>query len=107
MLKSQFKIVIVPDSKSFLEKCAARKLQGMEIEASRLELTDSVLVQGDMSNLTEDTLNLYFTNSKRSGGGDIKSLFWVNKKKSVVLSFQDCHGKFIKYFCIIKYFKVR
>lgn len=87
-----------------MEKCAARKLQGMEIEASQLELTDSVLVQGDMSNLTEDTLNLYFTNNKRSGGGDIKSLFWVNKQKSVVISFQDCLGRSSKYLCIIKYF---
>ncbi|XP_060731719.1 uncharacterized protein parp14rs3 isoform X3 [Tachysurus vachellii] len=80
------------DSKTFLEKCAAKNLQGMEIKASRLEYTDSVLVQGDMSKLTEDTLTLYFSNKKRSGGADIKSLIWVNKQKSVVISFQDCHA---------------
>lgn len=77
----------------------------MEIEASHLEFTDSVLVQGDMGNLTEDILTLYFSNKKRSGGSDIKSLIWVNKQKSVVISFQDCHGRFSNYFCIIKYFK--
>lgn len=75
----------------------------MEIEASHLEFTDSVLIQGNMSQLTEETLTLYFSNNKRSGGGDIKSLFWVNKQKSAVISFQDCHGKFPKYFSIIKY----
>ncbi|KAM9486658.1 protein mono-ADP-ribosyltransferase PARP14 isoform 1-T1 [Clarias gariepinus] len=79
------------DSKSFIEKCAARNLQGMEIEASHLELTDSVLVLGDMSTLTEDMLTLYFSNSKRSGGGNIRSFIWVNKQKSAVISFQDCH----------------
>ncbi|XP_060785283.1 protein mono-ADP-ribosyltransferase PARP14 isoform X3 [Neoarius graeffei] len=79
------------DSKSFVEKCAARNLQGMEIEASHLELTDSILVHGDMSNLPQDALNLYFSNNKRSGGGDIKSLIWVTKQKRVVISFQDCH----------------
>ncbi|KAF5890242.1 poly [ADP-ribose] polymerase 14-like, partial [Clarias magur] len=79
------------DSKSFIEKCAAKNLQGMEIEASHLEFTDSVLVQGDMSMLTEDMLTLYFSNSKRSGGGDIRSLFWVSKQKSAVISFEDCH----------------
>ncbi|KAF4086741.1 hypothetical protein AMELA_G00087870 [Ameiurus melas] len=80
------------DSKSFFEKCAAKNLQGMEIEASHLEFTDSVLVQGDMGSIiTEDTLTLYFSNKKRSGGSDIKSLIWVNKQKSVVISFQDCH----------------
>ncbi|KAK3568819.1 hypothetical protein QTP86_017386 [Hemibagrus guttatus] len=78
------------DSKLFLEKCAAKNLQGMEIEASYLEFTDSVLVQGDMSKITEDTLMLYFSN-KRSSGADIKSFIWVNKQKSVVISFQDCH----------------
>lgn len=77
----------------------------MEIEASHLEFTDSVLVQGDMRNLTEDILTLYFSNKKRSGGGDIKSLIWVNKQKSVVMSFQDCHGKFFKYLFILKYFE--
>lgn len=71
----------------------------MEIEASHLEFTDSVLVQGDMSKITEDILTLYFSN-KRSGGADIKSLIWVNKQKSVVISFQDCHGKFSKYLCM-------
>ncbi|XP_058248540.1 protein mono-ADP-ribosyltransferase PARP14 isoform X2 [Hemibagrus wyckioides] len=78
------------DSKSFLEKCAAKNLKSMKIEASHLEFTDSVLVQGDMSKISEDTLTLYFSN-KRSGGADIKSLIWVNKQKSVVISFQDFH----------------
>ncbi|XP_026783862.3 protein mono-ADP-ribosyltransferase PARP14 isoform X1 [Pangasianodon hypophthalmus] len=79
------------DSKSFIEKCAAKNLNGMEIEATHLEFTDSVLVQGDMSKLTEEALTFYFENNKKSGGGDIKSLIWVNKQKSVVISFQDCH----------------
>lgn len=75
----------------------------MEIEASHLELTDSILVHGDMSNLPQDALNLYFSNNKRSGGGDIKSLIWVTKQKRVVISFQDCHGRFSEYLSVIKY----
>ncbi|TSM60544.1 Poly [ADP-ribose] polymerase 14 [Bagarius yarrelli] len=80
------------DSKCFLEKCAVKNLQGVEIEASRLEFTDSVLVQGDMNKLTEDILTLYFSNNKRSGGGDIESLLWVDKQNSVVISFKDFHA---------------
>ncbi|KAI5628569.1 poly [ADP-ribose] polymerase 14 isoform X2 [Silurus asotus] len=76
-------------SKSFIEKCAAKKFQDMEIEAFHLELTDSVLVQGNMSKITEDALTLYFENHKKSGGGEVKSLIWVNKQKSAVISFQD------------------
>lgn len=80
------------DSKLFLEKCSAKNLQDMEIEASHLELTDSVLVQGDMNKVTEDALTLYFSNNKRSGGCDIKSLVWVNEPNSVVICFEDCHA---------------
>ncbi|KAI5107530.1 poly [ADP-ribose] polymerase 14 isoform X2 [Silurus meridionalis] len=76
-------------SKSFIEKCAAKKFQDMEIEASHLELTDSVLVQGNMSKITEDALTLYFENHKKSGGGEVKSLIWANKQTSAVISFQD------------------
>ncbi|CAB1328592.1 unnamed protein product, partial [Coregonus sp. 'balchen'] len=81
------------DIKSFLRKCSSKKFQGMEIGACRLELTDSVLVQGDMSQIkggVEEALNLYFS-SKRSKGGDIKSQIWVTKGKSMVITFEDCH----------------
>ncbi|XP_031657998.1 uncharacterized protein LOC109867464 [Oncorhynchus kisutch] len=81
------------DIKSFLRKCSSKKYQGMEIGACHLELTDSVLVQGDMSQIkggVEEALNLYFS-SKRSKGGDIKSQIWVTKGKSMVITFEDCH----------------
>ncbi|XP_062861863.1 protein mono-ADP-ribosyltransferase PARP14 [Trichomycterus rosablanca] len=80
------------DVKAFLNKCAAKSnnLRDMEIGVSRLELTDSVLVQGDMSQINKDMLTLYFSNKNKSGGGEITSLNWVTKPKSVVISFQDC-----------------
>ncbi|XP_041724440.2 protein mono-ADP-ribosyltransferase PARP14 [Coregonus clupeaformis] len=81
------------DINSFLRKCLSKKFQGMEIGACRLELTDSVLVQGDMRQIkggVEEALNLYFS-SRRSRGGDIKSQIWVTKGKSVVITFEDCH----------------
>ncbi|KAI4880407.1 hypothetical protein NFI96_019081, partial [Prochilodus magdalenae] len=79
------------DGNSFIKKCTTKKLKDMEIGASHLELTDSILVEGDMSNFKEDILTLYFSNKKRSGGGDIKSLIWVNKNKSAVISFEESH----------------
>ncbi|XP_036401797.1 protein mono-ADP-ribosyltransferase PARP14 [Megalops cyprinoides] len=78
------------DVNAFLKKCSSKKLQNMEITACRLEYTDSVLVEGNMSNISEETLSLYFSN-KRSNGGAIKSIIWVNKAKSVIITFQDCH----------------
>ncbi|KAG7463857.1 hypothetical protein MATL_G00181160 [Megalops atlanticus] len=78
------------DVNAFLKKCSSKKLQNMEITACRLEYTDSVLVQGNMSDISEETLRLYFSN-KRSNGGEIKSIIWVNKAKSMIVTFQDCH----------------
>ncbi|XP_007232471.3 protein mono-ADP-ribosyltransferase PARP14-like isoform X2 [Astyanax mexicanus] len=78
------------DAKTFLTKCTTKKWKDMDLGAAQLELTDSVLVQGDMSRIKEEFLTLYFSNNKRSGGGDIKSVTWVNKLKSVVISFEDC-----------------
>ncbi|XP_026865824.2 protein mono-ADP-ribosyltransferase PARP14 [Electrophorus electricus] len=79
------------DAQSFLKKCASKRLQDMEIAAIQLELTDSVLVQGDLSKIKEDILNLYFSNKKRSGGGEIKSLVWVKENNSAMISFEDCY----------------
>ncbi|CDQ69550.1 unnamed protein product [Oncorhynchus mykiss] len=81
------------DIKSFLRKCLSKKFQGMEIGVCRLELTDSVLVQGDMNQFkgeVEEALNLYFS-SRRSKGGAIRSQIWVTHGKSMVITFEDCH----------------
>lgn len=90
------------DVKTFLKKCTTKKLQDMEIGASHLELTDSILVEGDMSTVKEDVLTLYFSNKNRSGGGEIKSLIWVNKHKRVVISFEKSQGTFYSQFCYHK-----
>ncbi|MGH0148989.1 UNVERIFIED_CONTAM: hypothetical protein FKN15_021173 [Acipenser sinensis] len=77
------------DVKSFLQKCSKKKLQNKEIAASRLEHTDSVLVRGQTSNIMEDTLNLYFSNFKRSKGGTITSVTGETGTGGVIVTFQD------------------
>ncbi|MGH0139676.1 UNVERIFIED_CONTAM: hypothetical protein FKN15_069914 [Acipenser sinensis] len=81
------------DVKSFLQKCSKKKLQNKEIAASRLEHTDSVLVRGQTSNIMEDTLNLYFSNFKRSKGGTITSVTGETGTGGVIVTFQDYLGK--------------
>uniref|UniRef100_W5M0F0 Poly [ADP-ribose] polymerase n=1 Tax=Lepisosteus oculatus TaxID=7918 RepID=W5M0F0_LEPOC len=76
------------DVKSFLKKCFTKHLQGNAITVTRLEVTDSVLVRGQMSAITEDTLQLYFSNPKRSKGGKIKSLRWCTKGESIIIAFE-------------------
>ncbi|XP_036430878.1 protein mono-ADP-ribosyltransferase PARP14-like [Colossoma macropomum] len=79
------------DVNNFLFKCTTKKPQGMDIRASHLELTDSVLVQGDMGRIKEDLLTGHFGNKMKSGGGDIKSLVWIISQNSVVITFKDYH----------------
>ncbi|XP_059356739.1 protein mono-ADP-ribosyltransferase PARP14-like [Carassius carassius] len=75
---------------SFLRKCTSKQLQGRDIGVTRVERTDSVLVQGDLEKLTEDVLTLYFSNKKRSRGGDVQSFIWINRRKSAVITFGNC-----------------
>ncbi|KAI4899304.1 hypothetical protein NFI96_022821, partial [Prochilodus magdalenae] len=82
------------DVNNFLIKCTTKNPQGMEIRATHLELTDSVLVQGDMIRIKEDLLTEHFSNRLKSGGGDIKSLLWVDKQTSVVITFKDGHAAY-------------
>nr|XP_023678134.1 poly [ADP-ribose] polymerase 14-like isoform X2 [Paramormyrops kingsleyae] len=76
------------DIKFFLEKCSMKKLEDMEITASRMMRTDTILVEGKMDGISEEALKLYF-NSKRSKGGNIRSLNWVDKTRSVTVTFRD------------------
>ncbi|XP_063069031.1 uncharacterized protein LOC134460584 [Engraulis encrasicolus] len=79
------------DVQSFLTRCATKKYQDAEITAMCVEHTDSVLVQGDMSEMSEDALLLYFSNRKRSGEGDYEDHKWLEEKKSLVITFEDYH----------------
>lgn len=86
--------ILSTDATSFVNKCTSKALQGHEIGVTRLELTDSVLVQGDLGKISEDALNLYFSNTTKSRGGDIKSLIWINRQKSLLVTFQQSDGEF-------------
>ncbi|KAM4609213.1 protein mono-ADP-ribosyltransferase PARP14 [Polymixia lowei] len=76
------------DVNHFMKNCSTKTFQDKEVRASRLELTDSVLVQGDTSQISEEVLMLYFSN-KRSKGGEIKSL--VSRNTSIVITFNERH----------------
>ncbi|XP_056127320.1 protein mono-ADP-ribosyltransferase PARP14 [Rhinichthys klamathensis goyatoka] len=78
------------DVKSFIRKCTSKQLQGRDIGVTRMERTDSVLVQGDLEKISEDILTLYFSNKKKSRGGDIQNFIWINRRMSAVITFGNC-----------------
>ena len=81
------------DIHQFMEKTFTQKFNSKEIEAYRLELPKSVIVQGNISTNSEDFLRLYFSNKKRSGGGSINSIVHINQIKSTIITFEDWRGK--------------
>ncbi|KAG1944967.1 poly [ADP-ribose] polymerase [Pimephales promelas] len=78
------------DVKSFIRKCTSKQLQGRDIGVTRMERTDSILVQGDLEKISEDILTLYFSNKKKSRGGDIQNFIWINRRMSAVITFGNC-----------------
>ena len=81
------------DGHQFMQKTFTEKFNNKKIEACRLELTKSVIVQGDMSQIPEEFLVLYFSRPWRSGGDIIKSFVHLDQKKSIVITFGDWKGK--------------
>ncbi|KAJ8282618.1 hypothetical protein COCON_G00051370 [Conger conger] len=77
------------DVQAFLKKCSSKRLQNLHISASRLEYTDTVLVEGNMENISEEVLRAYF--SSRSKGGQVKCMNLDNKPKSVLIEFDHFH----------------
>ncbi|KAK7169564.1 hypothetical protein R3I93_005519 [Phoxinus phoxinus] len=78
------------DVKSFIRKCTSKQLQGRDIGVTRMERTDSILVQGDLEKISEEILTLYFTNKKKSRGGDIENFTWIDRRMSAVITFGNC-----------------
>ncbi|XP_043930817.1 protein mono-ADP-ribosyltransferase PARP14-like [Protopterus annectens] len=77
------------DAGAFMKNCSGKKLDEAPITVSRLEPTDTVMVEGKFEELSEDLLKLYFSNSKRSNGGDISS-FTINRLEGVaMIQFKD------------------
>ena len=55
-----------------------------------LDVMDTVLVKGLSPTHDESVLKLYFTNKKKSGGGDVTSI--AVKGKVAYISFVDSNG---------------
>ena len=74
-------------------------LQKGPLSLAGFELTISPFVEGPMvkisgisQNISEETLELYFENAKRSGGGEIKQIDMLPSMQAAIITFQDAAG---------------
>uniref|UniRef100_UPI00398F3F7B protein mono-ADP-ribosyltransferase PARP14-like isoform X2 n=1 Tax=Pristiophorus japonicus TaxID=55135 RepID=UPI00398F3F7B len=77
------------DAKSLQQNCCQKPFENNVITALRLEKTDSVQIEGIDPILTDEYLDLYFSNIKRSGGGEIAEITIKRFERTAILRFQD------------------
>ena len=84
---------------SFLFVVVGRILNKTPLRLSGCELAISPFIQEPMvrisrisSQVSVDTLELFFENTKRSGGGDIESIEMVEVDEAAVITFTDRTG---------------
>ena len=52
-----------------------------------------VKISGVNQNISEETLELYFENTKRTAGGEIKSINMFPSMQAAIITFEDTAGK--------------
>ena len=67
-------------------------LDGKNLTVKQVEVCNCVTVTGLPDNTTEDTIMLYFENSRRSGGGDVCKVDFSCDEKCALVHFQDPAG---------------
>ncbi|XP_078408678.1 poly(ADP-ribose) polymerase family member 14-related sequence 3 isoform X1 [Cetorhinus maximus] len=77
------------DVNSFLQNCLQKPFENHRITAQRLAKTNSVQIEGIHPNLSDDFLDLYFSNTKRSGGGEITEIIVKRIAMTAIVHYQD------------------
>ncbi|XP_060683064.1 protein mono-ADP-ribosyltransferase PARP14-like isoform X2 [Hemiscyllium ocellatum] len=77
------------DANSFLKNCGQKPFENHCITAQRLAKTNSVQIEGVQPSLSDDYLDLYFSNTNRSGGGDVTEIIVQRLAKKAIIRFQD------------------
>ena len=68
------------------------KLAGRELLISPFIQEPMIRISGISSQISVDTLELFFENTKRSGGGDIESIQMVEADEAAIITFADKSG---------------
>jgi len=87
------------------------KVQVIILESLTADLIDqecAVLVTGITKDINIETLQMYFENERKSGGGEIKDFHLNKAQNSVVITFDSAKGSIfeadVSVCCIMKHF---
>lgn len=63
-----------PDFAKVQDQCREKKLEKRQLSVSKVPISTCLLVEGLAPTTTEDTVTMYFENSRRSGGGPVEKV---------------------------------
>ena len=79
------------------------KLAGCDLVISPFIRKPMVRISGISSQISVDTLQLFFENTKRSGGGDIDSIQMVEADEAAIITFGEKSGSTPFYMLTLKF----
>ncbi|KAK3755409.1 hypothetical protein QZH41_016615 [Actinostola sp. cb2023] len=78
-----------PDIEKVKRKCSTRALDGSHVKIETVSICDCVEVCGLGPSTTRDTIFYYFENARKSGGGDVKKVEYVDEETKALVFFED------------------
>ncbi|XP_033731448.1 LOW QUALITY PROTEIN: uncharacterized protein LOC117321077, partial [Pecten maximus] len=79
---------VAPDFEKVEQACQKSSLDDCVLEVKRVPVSLSILVSGVSEKTTLSTLEFYFENTRRSGGGDVTDVKEISDR-TFVISFED------------------
>ncbi|KAK3598400.1 hypothetical protein CHS0354_019803 [Potamilus streckersoni] len=71
------------------EACKKRALEGSHLQPSKVNVSNCILVLNLKITTTEDTIELYFENEKRSWGGPVEKVEFKREEEYCLVFFED------------------
>lgn len=75
-----------------ISACPAKTKSSNKTEGKKANLTDTIQVSGLTKKVSKETVQLYFENTRRSGGGDISDIV-EEEDGTMLIKFCDPQGK--------------
>ena len=76
-----------------IKKFQRKTLQKQTIVASHVHVPDCIRVTNLKAGTSEDMVELYFENTKRSGGGEVREVELDEDRNQAIVFFEDWKGK--------------
>jgi len=80
------------DIEKLQQACKKRSLGGQYLHVSRVAISNCIIVQGIGEKIGRDTIEFYFENHRRSGGGRVSDVKMNEEDASCLVYFEDHEG---------------